>query len=95
MFPYFLRLVKNGTRNLTFGRFDCATVGGKHDFVPPEHRGPLPAAIDGHKLYIGSCHCGEVTLAFMSEPLDETFDDQMVDCDCSICVRVSRRSRTL
>jgi len=58
--------------------------------VPPEHEGPLPAVIHGHELYTGSCHCGAVTLAFMSKPLDETFGDLTAECNCSICERVSR-----
>ncbi|KAK4122268.1 hypothetical protein N657DRAFT_646951 [Parathielavia appendiculata] len=66
---------------------DCGAPRGKDDVVPPEHKGPLPDAIDGHKLYTGSCHCGAVTLAFMSKPLDETFDERTVECNCSICVR--------
>lgn len=42
----------------------------------------------------GSCHCGAVTLAIKIKPL-ETWDasideERMVDCNCSICVRVSR-----
>ncbi|GAB1317432.1 Glutathione-dependent formaldehyde-activating enzyme [Madurella fahalii] len=65
--------------------YDGASVGVQ--YVPPEHKGPLPAAIDGHKLYTGSCHCGAVTVALMSKPLDETFDDEMIECNCSICVR--------
>ncbi|KAF6804245.1 glutathione-dependent formaldehyde-activating gfa [Colletotrichum sojae] len=56
-------------------------------YVPPEHNGPLPPAIDGHKLYTGSCHCGAVTVALMSKPLDETFDELVAECNCSICMR--------
>ena len=66
--------------------YDGAALGEK--YVPPEHKGPLPPAIDGHKLYTGSCHCGAVTLAFMSKPLDETFTDLTAECNCSICGRV-------
>ncbi|GJN72613.1 glutathione-dependent formaldehyde-activating gfa [Purpureocillium lilacinum] len=65
--------------------YDGAALGEK--YVPPEHKGPLPPAIDGHKLYTGSCHCGAVTLAFMSKPLDETFTDLTAECNCSICGR--------
>jgi hypothetical protein len=53
------------------------------------HGSPEPTAnIDGGKLYDGSCHCGAVTLAFKTKPLDETFDGRVIDCDCSICRRV-------
>lgn len=69
-------------------RYDGAALGDK--YASPEHDGPLPPAIDGSKLYTGSCHCGAVTLAFMSEPLDETNENETAECNCSICVRVSR-----
>ncbi|KXX83230.1 Centromere protein V [Madurella mycetomatis] len=65
--------------------YDGASIG--EPYVHPEHKGPLPTAIDGHKLYTGSCHCGAVTLALMSKPLDETFDGDIIECNCSICVR--------
>ncbi|POR35307.1 Glutathione-dependent formaldehyde-activating enzyme [Tolypocladium paradoxum] len=70
---------------LTNKRYDGAALGD--EYVPPEHKGPLPAAIDGHELYTGSCHCGAVTLAFMSKKLDETFTDLTCECNCSICGR--------
>ncbi|KAF5502114.1 Centromere protein V [Colletotrichum aenigma] len=69
--------------------YDGASLGDK--YVSPEHNGPLPPAIDGSKLYTGSCHCGAVNLAFMSEPLDETNDNETADCNCSICVRNAYR----
>ncbi|KAH7316998.1 glutathione-dependent formaldehyde-activating enzyme [Stachybotrys elegans] len=65
--------------------YDGASLGSP--YVPPEHKGPLPEPIEGHKLYTGSCHCGAVTLAFMTKPLDETFDEVTADCSCSICSR--------
>lgn len=41
----------------------------------------------------GSCHCGAVTIALKSKPL-ETLDiskdeERIIDCNCSICVRVT------
>ncbi|OLN81447.1 Centromere protein V 2 [Colletotrichum chlorophyti] len=65
--------------------YDGAALGQK--YVPPTHNGPLPAAIDDCKLYTGSCHCGAVTLALMSKPLDETFGGTTAECNCSVCVR--------
>lgn len=45
----------------------------------------------GHPKDHGSCHCGAVTLALKSKPLetlDPTVDaERIVDCNCSICVR--------
>ncbi|KAK4233544.1 centromere protein V [Achaetomium macrosporum] len=66
-------------------QYDGAALGDKYE--PPQHKGPLPATVDGHKLYTGSCHCGAVTVAPSPKPLDETFDERIVDCNCSICVR--------
>ncbi len=56
--------------------------------MPPEYRGSTPAEIEGHQLYTGTCHCGQVGVALMSKPLDETFDELMVECNCSVCERV-------
>ncbi|OAA49624.1 glutathione-dependent formaldehyde-activating enzyme [Metarhizium rileyi] len=54
----------------------------------PVHKGPEPAAeIEGGKLYKGGCHCGSVTIAVTSKPLDETFEDGGLECNCSICER--------
>ncbi|KAL2267746.1 hypothetical protein VTJ83DRAFT_5023 [Remersonia thermophila] len=58
--------------------------------APAVHAGPLPAAAPGdggHKLHTGSCHCGAVTVALASKPLDATYADRTVDCNCSVCVR--------
>ncbi|KAL1841834.1 hypothetical protein VTJ49DRAFT_6511 [Mycothermus thermophilus] len=51
------------------------------------HTGPLPTPIDGNKPYTASCHCGAVTLALTSKPLDSTYPEATVDCNCSVCVR--------
>jgi len=48
---------------------------------------PTPDIEGADKLYTGGCHCGAVTVAFKSKPIDETFDGFMAECDCSICVR--------
>jgi len=48
---------------------------------------PTPDIEGADKLYTGSCHCGAVTLAFKSKPIDETFDGPIIECNCSICTR--------
>ncbi|GKT48667.1 centromere protein V [Colletotrichum spaethianum] len=69
--------------------FNGASYGAQYE--PPAHRGPRPTAkIEGGKLYNGSCHCGAVTVAVISKPIDETYEDTIIDCNCSICERVSR-----
>ncbi|KAL0934387.1 glutathione-dependent formaldehyde-activating gfa [Colletotrichum truncatum] len=65
--------------------YDGAALGDKYTI--PEHKGPLPPNIDGHKQYTGSCHCGSVTVALVNKPIDETCDDFMAECNCSICAR--------
>lgn len=67
-------------------RFNGAALG--EAYVPPEYRGSTPAEIEGHQLYTGTCHCGKVGVALMSKPLDATFDELMVECNCSVCERV-------
>ncbi|KAI2624252.1 glutathione-dependent formaldehyde-activating enzyme [Hypoxylon sp. NC1633] len=58
-------------------------------YEPVQFTGPEPkAAIEGGKLYTGSCHCGAVKLALKSKPLDKTFTERVVECNCSICNRL-------
>ncbi|KAK9441369.1 glutathione-dependent formaldehyde-activating enzyme [Metarhizium brunneum] len=67
-------------------RIDWAKV--EPMYIVPEHKGAEPSAnIEGGKLYKGGCHCGAVTVAVMSKPLDETFEDGGLECNCSICER--------
>ncbi|KAI1804920.1 hypothetical protein F4811DRAFT_518189 [Daldinia bambusicola] len=57
-------------------------------WTPPEFTGPEPRAeIEGAQIYTGSCHCGAVTLAMKSKPIDSTYDGLIIECDCSICTR--------
>lgn len=57
-------------------------------YKPDEYSGPEPSfAIEGGKVYKGSCHCGAVTLAVKSKPL-EGDPDGVLECNCSGCVRV-------
>ncbi|KAI2469389.1 glutathione-dependent formaldehyde-activating enzyme [Annulohypoxylon bovei var. microspora] len=57
-------------------------------YEPPKFTGPEPTAvIEGGKLYTGSCHCGAVKVALKSKPLDKSFTEKILDCNCSICNR--------
>ncbi|KAI1461379.1 glutathione-dependent formaldehyde-activating enzyme [Annulohypoxylon moriforme] len=66
-------------------------IDGKSFRAPykrPQYTGPEPtAAIEGGKIYTGSCHCGAVKVALKSKPLDKSFSDSIVECNCSICNR--------
>lgn len=50
----------------------------------------MPAEVEGGKLYTGSCHCGKLTVAVHNKPLEDDKDSGMVQCNCSICERVSQ-----
>ncbi len=72
----------------------CSSVDSKNSELPPyqEHKfiGREPEFQAEHpKLYTGSCHCGAVTFALKSKPLD---DVELKEDNCSICVRVSHTS---
>ncbi|KAI1480066.1 hypothetical protein F4774DRAFT_379541 [Daldinia eschscholtzii] len=55
---------------------------------PPKFTGPEPPAeIEGANIHTGGCHCGAVTLAIKSKPIDSTYDGLVMECDCSICTR--------
>ncbi|RFU78542.1 glutathione-dependent formaldehyde-activating enzyme [Trichoderma arundinaceum] len=56
-------------------------------YLPPEHKGDIPPSIEGGRLYMGSCHCGAVTLALTSKPLDESSEERAAECNCNICQR--------
>jgi hypothetical protein len=59
-------------------------------YTPHPFKGPEPVAeIENAKLYTGSCHCGNVTLAMKTKgPLTEGHK-HIQGCNCSICSRVS------
>ncbi|KAI1774881.1 hypothetical protein F4818DRAFT_54656 [Hypoxylon cercidicola] len=59
------------------------------DWSPPKFKGPEPPAeIEGAKgIYTGGCHCGAVTIALKTKPIDSTYKEPVVECDCSICSR--------
>jgi hypothetical protein len=74
-------------------------------YTPPVFPGLAELAAEplaeGEKIYPGSCHCGAVTFALKSPwllestgPLD-TENNQVLECDCSSCIRVGRRFITL
>ncbi|KAK5634554.1 hypothetical protein RRF57_010267 [Xylaria bambusicola] len=55
-------------------------------YEAPKFTGALPAGFDDLQLYTGSCHCGAVTLAVKSQPLDKDAKG-LIECNCSICAR--------
>lgn len=69
-------------------RFDGASKGEPHQ--APAHKGELPAVqVEGGVTYTGSCHCGKLTVAVNTKPIDETYEMSVFVCNCSICERVS------
>ncbi|KAK6189227.1 hypothetical protein LQW54_013493 [Pestalotiopsis sp. IQ-011] len=65
---------------------DGAAFGAPYE--PAKFTGTIPEAeLEGSQVYTGGCHCGAVRLAVRSRPLDETFDDRVIECNCSICGR--------
>ncbi|KAJ2898864.1 Mss4-like protein [Zalerion maritima] len=69
--------------DLSVNTFDGANTGAPYE--APEFKGEEPPAeIDGGKTYHGSCHCGAVTVAIKTKPLDETYDAMIAECNCSI-----------
>lgn len=68
-------------------RIDGASLG--EEYRPPAHKGSLPAAtFSGSTTFTGSCHCGALTVAVTSKPLENNPDVRLVECNCSICERV-------
>ncbi|KAK0644032.1 glutathione-dependent formaldehyde-activating enzyme [Cercophora newfieldiana] len=57
-------------------------------YQAPKYTGPEPTAnIENGKVYHGSCHCGAVTLAVKTAPLDKDYPDSVLECGCSICLK--------
>jgi hypothetical protein len=58
-------------------------------WTPHPFKGPEPTAeIENAKIYTGSCHCGNVTMALKTKgPLNEGHE-YIQGCTCSICSRV-------
>lgn len=57
-------------------------------YAPHPFKGPEPTAdIENAEIYTGSCHCGNVTMAFKTKgPLNEGHE-HIQECNCSICSR--------
>ena len=59
------------------------------DLDPKYETPPLPAwhgeVEEGLEVYNGSCHCGAVTYAVKTKPLEEL---KVMSCNCSLCSRV-------
>ncbi|KAI3331521.1 glutathione-dependent formaldehyde-activating enzyme [Xylariaceae sp. AK1471] len=88
---------ENGFNVRTFQRgqvdlwtFDIKTFDGNATPSPyeaPKFTGPEPTGeVEGGKLYTGSCHCGAVTVALKSKPLNKDFQG-LTECNCSSCSR--------
>ncbi|PNP44587.1 hypothetical protein TGAMA5MH_03717 [Trichoderma gamsii] len=65
--------------------YDGASKGEPHQ--NPAHKGEFPKPGEGELVYTGSCHCGALTVAMPSKPIDETLEN-VIDCNCSICERI-------
>ncbi|KAI0388775.1 glutathione-dependent formaldehyde-activating enzyme [Xylariaceae sp. FL0594] len=69
--------------------FDGASLPPVYE--APKYKGPEPTpTVDvgpDAKLYTGSCHCGAVTLALKSKPLDKDYGKRVTECNCSSCGR--------
>ncbi|CAG9941330.1 unnamed protein product [Clonostachys rosea f. rosea IK726] len=66
--------------------YDGRALGNAYE--TPKHHGAHPKAeVEGGKTYTGSCHCGAVTVAVASKPIDETFAGRVMECNCSFCER--------
>ena len=64
--------------------FDGATILGSK-YVPPSVPDYEGEVEEGQKVYHGNCHCGAVTYALKTEPLEEI---KVMSCNCSLCSRV-------
>ncbi|KAI1165086.1 glutathione-dependent formaldehyde-activating enzyme [Nemania serpens] len=65
--------------------FDGKALSPTYD--APKFTGPQPSLdVEGGQLYTGSCHCGAVTAALKSKPIDKDLQG-LVECTCSICGR--------
>ncbi|KAK3316000.1 glutathione-dependent formaldehyde-activating enzyme [Apodospora peruviana] len=57
-------------------------------YQSPKYTGKEPISkAENAKTYHGSCHCGAVTLALKSAPLDKDYPDKVLVCNCSVCER--------
>ncbi|KAI0892569.1 Mss4-like protein [Annulohypoxylon nitens] len=55
---------------------------------PPKFTGSEPRVeIENGQVYTGGCHCGAITLALKSKPIDDSYEENLLECNCSICTR--------
>ncbi|KAI1178451.1 glutathione-dependent formaldehyde-activating enzyme [Nemania sp. FL0916] len=84
-----IRLFQHGQVDvwkLPLETFDGASL--PPTYQPPKFSGPEPTAqIEGGKLYTGSCHCGAITLALKSKPIDKNSTENFTECNCSSCAK--------
>jgi hypothetical protein len=74
-------------------RFDGGALTPAYE--PAKYAGPEPSTdVEGGQLYSGSCHCGAITLALKSKPIDKTYTERILECNCSICERVRLQKPT-
>ncbi|KAJ3472226.1 hypothetical protein NLG97_g11172 [Lecanicillium saksenae] len=65
-------------------------------YEEPKHTGALPTVeVEGSQMYTGSCHCGKLTIAAKLKTLEDDKDSGMIECNCSICERVSHAAAFL
>ncbi|GJC79167.1 hypothetical protein ColLi_02005 [Colletotrichum liriopes] len=59
--------------------FNGAALGSKYE--PPAHKGPNPTAeVEGASSILGAAIAAR-------KPIDETYEDTLIECNCSICER--------
>ncbi|KAH7325013.1 glutathione-dependent formaldehyde-activating enzyme [Stachybotrys elegans] len=69
--------------------FETSNANIGEPYVHPPHTGGQPKVdVDSERIYTGGCHCGALTVAVASKPLDETFDGMLNQCNCSICEHI-------
>ncbi|KAI2472676.1 Mss4-like protein [Annulohypoxylon bovei var. microspora] len=77
-------------QNINVCNLDAKLIDGSTSptWSPPKFTGrEPPARIENSKVYTGGCHCGAITVALKSKLIDNTYDESLYECDCSICTR--------
>ncbi|KAI8944916.1 glutathione-dependent formaldehyde-activating enzyme [Xylaria longipes] len=89
------KLPENGFNVRTFQhgqvdvwKLETKTFDGKaipSTYEVPKFKGPEPTAeVEGGLVYTGGCHCGGVTLALKSKPINKE-SQGLLECNCSSC----------
>ncbi|KAJ3561558.1 hypothetical protein NPX13_g8899 [Xylaria arbuscula] len=90
IFTHKIRLFQHGQVDiwkLPLKKFDGASLL-QPPYEPPRYLGPEPVVeFEESKLYTGSCHCGVVTLALKCKALSKHTSEQILECNCSHCIR--------